>query len=269
MKPISILPLGFSLLLASGLCASAMVDPGLSGNKATSGWAGQFHIDYYPTITAAPRGTGFSIKPNLPDSDTSGAVQLNKLAADPDNDFESSAYVSTKVGKESYIYAGLAGGGALVTNPAVPVAHFSISSTNAIENLQTVVFQMGASFNITTGQLFPTNTTITLSYNGGDQRLVADLSLITSSITLTEPGYGNALRKDYLFQWDLSGITETIDSFVIEWAVTNHAQSYTFQLDQSDVYSEAIPEPSTWSLMAAAGIAGMIMIRRKRFAQAA
>jgi len=73
----------------------------------------------------------------------------------------------------------------------------------------------------------------------------------------------NILINLYGFQWDLSEY-EDIASFNITFDVVEHTQTYAFQLDQSDTFTQviaSIPEPSV-SLLGMMGALGLLRRRR-------
>lgn len=75
-----------------------------------------------------------------------------------------------------------------------------------------------------------------------------------------EPVYINA----YLLQWDLSSVAEEITSIAISFTAVQHAQVYAVQLNQSSVYTSAIPEPATFAALAGLGALGLAAARRRR-----
>lgn len=129
----------------------------------------------------------------------------------------------------------------------------SVTDSSPVANLQTVVFQIeigeASTYDFYNGVL------PTLSYNGGSQMLTANyvsLSQVFNGTvempTGTEPLYINT----WGLQWDLSGISEEITAFSISFTGVQHAQLYSMRLDQSDTFTQAVPEPSTYALFAIA-----------------
>ncbi len=140
----------------------------------------------------------------------------------------------------------------------------AVTDNSPVANLQTVVFQLEIGEASTHD--FYNGVLPTLSYNGGNQMLSADyisLSQVFNGTvempTGTEPLYINT----YGLQWDLSGISETITSFTISFNGVQHAQVYSMQLDQSDTFTQAVPEPSTYALFAVAGAFVCWRLRRR------
>ena len=69
----------------------------------------------------------------------------------------------------------------------------------------------------------------------------------------------------YALQWDLSSVTEDITGFSISFTGVQHGQLYAMQLDQSDTYVQAVPEPGT-VLLFGAGAMVLVLRRRRRAA---
>lgn len=65
----------------------------------------------------------------------------------------------------------------------------------------------------------------------------------------------------YGFQWDLSEYTN-ITSYVITFTPVEHSTVYALQLDQSDVFTQAVPEPSTWLLLGL-GVTALLVFRNR------
>lgn len=134
-------------------------------------------------------------------------------------------------------------------------------SDNTPSGLTNVVFQI--EIGEQGGYDFFNGVLPVLNYNKGSQALEADSHTILHQIddgtfdapTGPEPIYINS----YLLQWDLSGITDPITSFSIDFSGVIHSQVYALRLDQS-----VVPEPATAGLLA--GAAGLLMLRRRRSA---
>jgi hypothetical protein len=81
--------------------------------------------------------------------------------------------------------------------------------------------------------------------------------------TMTVPtGEVTVYLNTYALQWDLSGVAEDITEFSISFTGVQHAQVYAMQLDQSDTYVQAVPEPSVGMLFGAGALA--LVLRRRR-----
>jgi len=129
---------------------------------------------------------------------------------------------------------------------------FTVSDASPISDLETVVFQID--------MIGPMFAAPTLSYNGGGQNLAWDGY---NSIDGDFSGMG-ADSRVFITQWDLSAVVEEISSFEITWTSGFHASNYAMQLNTSDTYTEVVPEPSTYALVAGAACGLLLLIRRKR-----
>jgi hypothetical protein len=162
-----------------------------------------------------------------------------------------------------------------------------VFEANPLAALKTVVFQLeigGANEydlvgNLLTGlnvgplDSFSGNISLTLTLQDNTQQTLSAhyVSLITQGQTderdlpigpggelVTSPIYANL----YGFQWDLSSYTN-IASFYISFEMVEHSTVFAMQLNQSDVFAQVIPEPSTWA-MAASGLAMMAIYGSRR-----
>lgn len=109
-------------------------------------------------------------------------------------------------------------------------------------SLQTIVFQGAIS------DVF--NAVPKLNYNGGTQ----SIEPVFSAIVTGSP------YPDRAWQWDLSGVVGGITSYEILF--DGHFAANSFRIDTGSSFAQAIPEPST-SLMGAAAM-GLAFIRRRR-----
>lgn len=143
---------------------------------------------------------------------------------------------------------------------------FSVYDNNPVANLQTVVFQIEIGEG-PEGDLIPEDFP-TLTYNEGE---TAGVSLILSELLVQEfDGYWPTIdgpkpvyRNLWIFQWTFSEVPVEITSFAIHWGVEAHSQIYALQLNQSDTFSPAIPEPSTIALCMA-GLAFLCWTAKRR-----
>lgn len=253
----------FTLLVATFLTAmvitpiaSAVVflNPDFTGpNSSYDGWEGFNSANYsgyggYPGTAAWPAPIGS-------DSAGSGDATLNKVPG-------TSGYPSTSPGVY-YIYSTTVGGGNAI--PELVVGSFSITDSTPVADLATVAFQIQISYWDLVGTPFPTGVLPTLSYNGGSQNLAATFSHLNYTGAFTSP-FGSGIADFWGFQWDLSGIIDPINSFTINYSVTNHAQTYALRIDQTDAVFDhnVVPEPSRAVLVMAA--LGTMVFRRKRSA---
>ena len=146
-------------------------------------------------------------------------------------------------------------------SPTSTAATYRISDATPLLNLETIVFQIQIAGPIDIGTPFVLGTSPVLSINGGAQNLVADVTGLAGRYINAGGGFGGNSVDTWYFQWDLSSLGP-ITSFTIDFAVTNHAQIYKMQVEQSDSYVEAVPEPSTLGLFGL-GAAGLACLRRR------
>lgn len=242
-------------LIAVTPTASAVVflNPGFTDpNSDYDGWEG-FNSANYPGYGGYP-GTAPWPAPIGSDTAGSGDATLNKVSG--------SGYPSTSPGVY-YIYSTTVGGGNAI--PELVVGSFAITDLNPVADLSTVTFQIQISYWDLVGTPFPTGVLPTLSYNNGAQNLAATYSSLNYTGAFTSD-FGNGVADFWGFQWDLSEITTPIDSFSINYSVTNHAQTYALRLDQTaEMFDHSVvPEPSRAVLVMAA--LGALVFRRKRSA---
>ncbi|MDP0501047.1 MAG: PEP-CTERM sorting domain-containing protein [Verrucomicrobiota bacterium JB022] len=108
----------------------------------------------------------------------------------------------------------------------------------------------------------------TLSFNGGSQGIQATLAEVVNGPDLTNIGGFEGELASYAWQWDLSGITETITSISITAPIIAHQSTIEARLDVSSSYSSiaAVPEPQTYALLAGTAVLGFAFYRRRKAA---
>lgn len=129
---------------------------------------------------------------------------------------------------------------------------FTVSDSDPIAGLQTVIFQ--------TDMVGPMFSAPTFSYNGGNQQLAWD-GIMGTEGDFSGMGANSTL---YVYQWDLSAIVEEITSYEIIWTSGVHGSNYLMQINAGDTYTEVVPEPSTYALIAGLACAGLLLMRRRR-----
>lgn len=131
---------------------------------------------------------------------------------------------------------------------------YSVDGVSSLTDVATVVFQ---------ARLGAAPTQLTLSYNGGSQQLIADL---TQKVLFgSGSGPSPTTIDDYAWQWDLSGITEEITSYSITMTVPSSTVIYSsspLQIDAGDTFVAVVPEPSSMLLGVAA--LALTVTRRRR-----
>ncbi len=65
---------------------------------------------------------------------------------------------------------------------------------------------------------------------------------------------------DIAFNFNVSGVTEPISSYTVNWKVAQH--SITYGMDLTEV--QAVPEPSSWAMVLLAGGALFLFRARQR-----
>lgn len=228
---------GFSLASAS----AAFLTVDLPGNSYQDDWSGMTAPNYpgYPTYVTSTNSWPAAIASTSTVGD--GGLSFNKTAG---------------LGFPSE------GGGIYVGGLTSGTGSFRISSPvdGAIAGLETVVFQIdiegvGADW----ATIF---TGLNLDYNGGSQGLTGFDSYVVSAVQ-TGIQFGQpAFRYTLAFQWDLTSIVVPITSFNIDWTAAEHSLTYGLQVNQGDTMS-AVPEPSTYALVGASLLVGLLGYRRR------
>lgn len=226
-----------------------VVDPGLTGVTQYDGWddltAGNFPgYGSFPGSSPWPSPMGS----NQPGSGDAG---FNKLSGN--------GYAA---GSSIYV-------GGFSSTPNTLGGTFAVADSTPVAGLETVVFQLeiGEAFGF---DLFD-DASPTLSYNGGSQALTATPVLVDQiqNGTFTNPVTGQpepVFINTWLFEWDLSGVVDPIDSFQVSFSAVQHSQIYALRLDQSDTL-RLVPEPASLGLMGL-GAASVALIYRRRRARA-
>ena len=240
-----------ALSAASGLAAPMAITPwSMPGNSESNGWL-TINSAVFPGTGSFPGSTMWAPL----GSTTGGDGILRKLANGP-------AGGGPYAASGSMYFGGFSGdvnfdGGRLAVTDNTPVA-----------DLSNIVFQIQIGEAWTYD--FYNNVMPTLSYTTSSGTVsnisATDWSLLEQydNGTVTMPtGEETVYINTYAMQWDLSGVTEEITSFSITFNGVQHAQLYSLQLDQSDTYVQAVPEPTT-GLLFAAGAAVLALRSRRR-----
>lgn len=134
---------------------------------------------------------------------------------------------------------------------------FSVSAPDNGWDVANVLFQINSADGLGPG--FSSGPT--LNYNGGAQALLPNYVAQLSATAVTTPFATTQYERAY--QWDLSGIGATIQDISISWGATAHMTTYAMQLNASDTFTQVVPEPSTYAMLAGAGVLGMALVRRR------
>ncbi len=129
---------------------------------------------------------------------------------------------------------------------------FTVSDASPIANMETLVFQTDM-----IGSFFAEPT---LSYNGGAQALTADF-------TASQAGDFSGSGSDsivFAYQWNFSGIVEEITTYEITWTSGFHASNYLMQVNTGNTFTQTVPEPGTYALIAGACCCALLLMRRQR-----
>jgi len=228
--------------------SAAFLTPGFSGSTQYDGWAGLTSTNY-PTYAMGPLG-GF------PGGAWPAPISANQVG--------SGDAALRKVSGGGYLGSAGIYAGSFVTTGSTP---FSLSDNTPVANLETVLFQIqiDTAFNL---DLIGTPT-ITL-YTGGTvdtgsvlTTLSAGYFQLLSSQSLGNTGFGDSFRNQIAFQWDLSGVAGSISAFKIDYNASVHTTTGALQVDQSDTFTQIVPEPSA-CLLVGMGLTALVVRGRRR-----
>jgi hypothetical protein len=138
---------------------------------------------------------------------------------------------------------------------------YSTTATHASSiDIQNIIFQADASIN--SDFAFPFSGGPRLSFNGGTQSIAASYFTITGTENRVT-SFGPQTYTGASWQWDLSGVTDTINSVSIMSPFSVHTSISGERIDSSGSFSVMpIPEPSAVGLIALSG--GLWLTRRRR-----
>ena len=137
---------------------------------------------------------------------------------------------------------------------------FTMSDANPMADLTTLVFQIE--------YLSDYDISVSLSYNGGSQALSANYTGLTNGDHSFEMGGETYYSTVEAFQWDLSGIEDTITDYTISITMGEHSSVYGMQLDAGNAFSgQVVPEPSTYAALAGLGVLAAAFLRRRKLSQ--
>lgn len=220
--------------------ANAFINTGLGGNTEYEGWEDLTSANY----TSAMGYSNFApwtISSNA--SGSAGNADFNKLSG-------------TGFPATSSIYT------LDFTDPpqsGVGTGTFNVTSTlDSLTNASTVVFQLDGGVDFFTAP--------TLNYNSGSQGITFDYAATTTGLFIANGPSGPFSTTNNAFQWDLSGIGDTITSIEIVYTLEAHLSQYALQLETSDAafVGTAVPEPSAYALLAGTLALAFCLKRRRR-----
>ncbi len=233
------------LLASASIAQAAFIDPGLAGNTQYDGWVG-LTASNYPGYGSFP-GNGAWPAPIISNTAGSGDAYLRKVSNGP--------------GGGPYLAGGSIYFGGFSAEVNYDGGTLAVGDNTVVDNLSNVVFQIEIGEAWTYD--FHNRQLPVLSFNGGSQQLVADVTLLVDQVhngTVDMPtGPEDVYINSWLVQWDLSAYTGITD-FEISFTGVQHAQLYSLRLDQSDVYA-AVPTPASLALLS---LGGLIATRRRR-----
>ncbi len=139
-------------------------------------------------------------------------------------------------------------------------SYSTTASHTSTVDMQNVIFQVDASINTTFA--FPFSGGPLLSFNGGAQNIAASyFSLNGTENRVTS--FGPQTYTGGAWQWDLSGVTDTITSVMVMSPFSVHTSVSGQRIDASGSFSVMpIPEPSAMGLIGLSG--GLWLARRRR-----
>ncbi len=231
---------GLAAIFSFASANAAFLTVNLPGNSLQDDWSGMTTANYpgYPTYLTSANSWP---SPIASTSTSDGGLSLTKV----------SGLGFPSDGGGIYIGGMTSGTGTLrIFSPV----------NGALAGLETIVFQVD--FEGVGADWATIFTGLNLDYNGGSQSL-ADYSSYVVSAVQTGVQFGEpAFRYTLAFQWDLTAIVDPITSFNIDWTMAEHSLTYGLQVNQGDVMS-AVPEPSTYALVAISLLIGFLGCRRR------
>lgn len=229
-----------AVLFTSSHSSAAFLTPAFSGSTQVDAWS-QSALSAtsnpgYPNSFL----TGNNAWPGPIASNVGGDAGLNKLLG--------KGFTTDGFGGGIYVFgSGPSGGGT-----------FSILDSSPVLGLETVLFQIDLEG---VGSGWEDYFTVSLNYNGGSQALAYTYQ--TTFATGPANGPQGSTREIVAFQWDLTGVPTAITSYSIQWSANEHSLFYEMQVNQSDVMTQVVPEPSTWATLMLGGVVLIVLHRRK------
>jgi len=236
-----LLSLGTAFLIATvsvqaQVSYSDFLSPGFSGVTSTDGWFDLNSTNFpgYGTLGTTNNAWPAPIGSN---QSGSGDANLDKIAG-------TSGYLTSASTNAIYSFNSL--------------GTFLLSDATPVSGLSTILAQVSS-----TGDIGA--SAFQLDYNGGNQNLAPTYSqLIFSGPVSTS--FGPATKYVWAYQWDVSSLGVT--DFTATWnTAAPHDLTFGARLDQSNTFSQVVPEPTT-SLLVGLGAAAVLFFRRRKSAVA-
>jgi len=136
----------------------------------------------------------------------------------------------------------------------------TLTKTGLAWDAQTVILQLEVAPN--PDFAWPYTGGPLLSFNGGSQNL-STTGYAYIGTEFRADVFGGTTFNTYAFQWDLSGVPDSITSFSISVPLSVHTSTVAVQVDAGNTYVQAIPEPSTWLLLGL-GLATVVIFRTRQ-----
>lgn len=243
-------------LSAATVAQAAFTDPNLPGVTDFDGW-NNLSRDNPQIASATPAFPGFPggtlwpepIESNLIVFDDKGTPDLlddEFVIDDPTGD----AYFDKLSGN------GYPAGFSIYASPFPPGATYEVSDDTPVAAIETVIFQIAIGAG-SSGWLVGDTASLTINETTSvslAQTLVNDLGAV-------DTGFGPVPVREYLFQWDLTGLGP-VTSFDVNFSPAGTSSTITaLQLDQGDSFVLQVPEPTAVALV---GIGAFGLFARRR-----
>jgi len=265
MKSLLLAPLVaavFTMNAGAALIAYQDGSHGLGGNVSYQGWNRVTLTAYNPTTNPTSTTNNNAVTPGNNNTRPYNFHNLQNAWVGPiASNLGTGTSNLNKTSGYGYIASGSLHQGAQ-TNDILPGGSFTVSGTT-ISGIQTLIFQISATDR--NEAIFSAGGVPTLTIGGGVLTAEeADFSRLYGTIDNFVGTGQQAQDLDfYTFQWDLSGLVIPDGaSYSVAWTGLVNSGIYELQVNQSDIFTQVVPEPSTGLL--GAGALCLAFIRRRR-----